>query len=143
VQGACPACKASRLARSDADTARPSDWTRRSRARAGRPCAAPPSPLTVTGISSYSPYTLTLSRPAQGAKDAKLSTEGPQSSGTAPNSGTHAGWSVSNGSTGGPDSGGGGGAARRGLGGTTTLSDGLGPPSNCRAVLSNVCARTG
>ena len=82
-----------------------------------------------------------LGAPAQGAKDAKLSTEGPQSSGTAPNSGTHAGWSVSNGSTGGPDSGGGGGAARRGLGGTTTLSDGLGPPSNCRALLSNVRAR--
>ena len=74
-----------------------------------------------------------------GAQTAKAATDCPHSgSGTAPNSGTHAGWSLSDGSTGGPDSGPG---HRRGTAGTaTTVSDVIGPLSNNRALLSN--ART-
>ena len=74
-------------------------------------------------------------------QDAKNSAEAPNSgSGTAPNSagGLQHGWSVSGSSNGGPDSGSQG--LRHGISNTTSLAEGLGPPTHSRALLSNVRA---
>ena len=75
-------------------------------------------------------------------QDAKNSAEAPNSgSGTAPNStgGLQHGWSVSGSSNGGPDSGSHG--MRHGISNTTSLAEGLGPPTHSRALLSNVRAQ--